>query len=69
MGNISTVKVGGTTYNIQDSSGTYLPLAGGTLTGDTFFSNSGTTTRQIRGIVGDNDYWRIAGGATASNAG
>ena len=47
----------------------YLPLAGGTMTGDLLFSDSGTNTRQIRGIAGVNDYWRIAGGATASNAG
>lgn len=40
-----------------------------TFSTDIFFSNSGTGTRQIRGQVGDNDYWRIAGGATASNAG
>lgn len=43
--------------------------AGDTMSGDLLFSNSGTTTRQVRGIVGDNDYWRIAGGATAANAG
>ncbi len=47
----------------------YLPLAGGTMTGDLLFSDSGTNTRQIRGVAGANDYWRIAGGATASNAG
>ena len=58
-----------------DSAGTatsapnYLPLAGGTLTGDLLFSDSSTNTRQIRGVVGGNDYWRIAGGATAGNAG
>ena len=48
---------------------TKLPLAGGTMTGDLLFANSDTTTRQIRGIVGSNDYWRVAGGATAGNAG
>ena len=47
----------------------YLPLSGGTLTGDLLFSNSGTTFRQIRGTCGDNDFWRIGGGATGSNAG
>lgn len=40
-----------------------------TFGGDLLFTNSATTTRQIRGVVGDNDYWRIAGGATAANAG
>lgn len=48
---------------------TKLPLTGGTLTGDLLFSNSGTAIRQIQGIAGDNDYWRIAGGATGSNGG
>ena len=47
----------------------FLKLSGDTMTGDLLFSNSGTNIRQIRGIVGDNDYWRIAGGATASNGG
>lgn len=47
----------------------YLPLSGGTLTGDLLFSDSGTTTRKIQGTVGSSDYWRIAGGATASNSG
>ena len=47
----------------------YLPLSGGTLTGDLLFSNSGTTFRQIKGTCGDNDFWRIGGGATGSNAG
>lgn len=47
----------------------YLPLSGGALTGDLFFSNSGTTFRQIRGTCGDNDLWRIGGGATGNNAG
>ena len=47
----------------------YLPLSGGTLTGDLLFSNSGTTFRQIKGTCGDNDFWRIGGGATENNAG
>ena len=47
----------------------YLPLSGGTLTGDLLFSNSGTAFRQIRGTCGDNDFWRIGGGATGNNAG
>ena len=33
------------------------------------FPNSGTSLRGIQGTVGDNDYWRIMGGATSSNAG
>lgn len=48
----------------------YIPLSGSSsITGNLEFSNSGTTTRGIIGAVGDNDFWRIVGGATASNAG
>lgn len=54
---------------VTKSSSDYLPIGGGTMTGDILFSNSGTTFRQIRGTVGDNDYWRVGGGATASNGG
>ena len=47
----------------------YIPLSGSSsITGNLEFSNSGTTTRGIIGAAGDNDYWRIVGGATASNA-
>lgn len=46
-----------------------LPLTGGSMTGDILFSNSGTTTRQLRFTVGDNDYGRVAAGATAANSG
>ena len=58
-----------TKFALKDHSHNYLPLSGGTLTGDLLFSNSGTTFRQIRGTCGDNDFWRIGGGATGSNAG
>lgn len=37
--------------------------------GDIIFTDSGTNTRQIRMTVGTNDFFRIAGGATAANAG
>ena len=48
----------------------YLPLTGGTLTGDLLFSTNGDTgTRQIRLVGGSNDYGRLAVGATAQNAG
>ena len=73
------ISSGGTGANNAADARTYLgitpanigavALAGDTMTGDLLFSNSGTTIRQIRGIVGDNDYWRIAGGATAANGG
>jgi len=55
--------------NAVDSAHKWVRIGGDTMTGDLLFSNSATTTRQIRGIVGDNDYWRVAGGATAANAG
>lgn len=38
-------------------------------TTDITFPNSGISLRGIQGTVGDNDFWRIKGGATASNAG
>ena len=48
----------------------YLPLTGGTLTGNLSFSNSGTGFRGINyGTMGDNDQWRIGGAATGSNGG
>lgn len=49
--------------------GNYLPLGGGTMSGDIAFSNCGTGTRQILFTCADNDYGRIAVGGTASNAG
>ena len=52
----------------QDISGK-VSRTGDTMSGDLLFSDSGTTTRQVQGKVGTNDYWRVAGGATASNAG
>lgn len=49
--------------------GNYLPLTGGTLTGDLNFANVPTGIRGITGTIGDNDYWRVAGGATSTNSG
>jgi len=49
--------------------GRYVKKSGDTMTGDLLFSNSGTGIRQIRFTMGDNDFGRIAVGATASNAG
>ncbi|MCM1333201.1 MAG: shufflon system plasmid conjugative transfer pilus tip adhesin PilV [Bacteroides sp.] len=43
--------------------------AGDTMTGNLLFSNSGTALRGIQGTMGDNDQWRVMGGATGSNAG
>ena len=54
---------------VQNTIDSYVKKSGDTMTGDLLFANSNTTFRQIRGIVGGNDYWRIGGGATATNAG
>ena len=48
----------------------YLPLSGGTMTGDLKFSSNGDTgERGIMGYMGANDVWRIFGGATARDTG
>jgi hypothetical protein len=63
---------GGTFYDVLDTasySSYALPLAGGTLSGNLLFANSGTTKRGIQGTVGVNDMWFVGGGATAENAG
>ena len=58
------------TFTPASHSHDYLPLSGGTLTGNISFSNSGTGFRGINyGTMGDNDQWRIGGAATGSNAG
>lgn len=77
-------KAGTLTYRVHDASNfrsaisaaasdhthSYLPLSGGTLSGDLLFSTNGDTgTRQIRLVGGSNDYGRLAVGATANNAG
>lgn len=49
--------------------GYYVKRAGDTMTGDLFFSDVGTSVRQIRFTAGSNDYGRLAVGATASNDG
>ena len=47
-----------------------IPLTGATnITGNLEFSNSGTNLRGIVGIMGDSDFWRIAGGATVPDSG
>ena len=58
----------------QDGNGnvitsTYLPLAGGALTGNLMFSNSGTSAKGIYGTTGGTDGWRLVGGATANDSG
>jgi hypothetical protein len=61
------INITGSAATATDS--TKLPLAGGTLTGNLLFANSGTTKRGIQGVCGDNDFWFIGGGATGSNSG
>lgn len=59
-----------TESEINTKLGAYLPLTGGTMTGNLSFSNSGTGFRGINyGTMGDNDCWRIGGAATGSNSG
>lgn len=49
--------------------GNYLPLSGGTLTGNLSFANTSTGIRGVTGTIGDNDFWRVAGGATSTDSG
>ena len=49
--------------------GNYLPLSGGTLTGDLNFANVSPGIRGIIGTIGGNDFWRVAGGATSTDSG
>lgn len=63
----------GKTFSESDHTHSYLPLSGGTMTGGITFSEgasatSGTYTH-LTGTMAANDGWRIASGATASNAG
>lgn len=58
------------TGNLPSVLGNYLPLSGGTMTGDISFTNSTTGIgKGIYGTNGDNDHWRIVGGSTGSNQG
>lgn len=50
-------------------SGTLKYVSDISMNGSIYVLNSGTATRQLRFQVGDNDYGRIAAGATAANAG
>ena len=77
-GQIKVTPAGGTAYNVDVkglgsnayTSTAYLPLAGGTMTGDIIFNKTGATDlTQVQMKCGVNDYGRIAAGATASNSG
>ena len=71
-GSVAWNNVSGKPSTFTPSSHThdYLPLSGGTMSGNISFSNSGTGFRGINyGTMGDNDQWRIGGAATGSNAG
>lgn len=61
--------INGSSQQIQLPITSYLPLAGGTLTGDLLFSDPDTATKGIYGSVGSfNDGWRLVGGASAENS-
>lgn len=52
--------------------GTYVNVSGDTMTDTLYFSNTGATSgvfKGIRGVMADNDYWRVGGSQTAANAG
>jgi predicted secreted protein len=87
MSDVSNLKIDGTSYSLKDATAqskiatlessldNYLPLSGGTLTGNIQFSNStqtvlyGTTPRGIYATIADNDGWRIVGyGSSNSGA-
>lgn len=59
----------GNYYTKTEADGRYVNATGDTMTGSLQFSNSGTSTREVRFVCGDNDYGRIAAGATAVKAG
>lgn len=54
---------------INSALSSYLPLTGGTMTGNIEFANVESGYRSIGGKVGNNDYWRVGGGATSANNG
>lgn len=75
---VSNLTIGSNTYTLKDATAralfaNYLPLSGGTMTGNISFSNyTGTTLtsyipRGLYGIIADNDYWRIVGYGSSNN--
>ena len=69
VGASTSQKVLTTSNYTSTTDGRYVKKAGDTMSGNLLFSNSGAAFRGIQGQVGDNDYWRVMGGATGSNAG
>lgn len=69
VGASTSQKVLTTSNYTSTTDGRYVKKAGDTMSGNLLFSNSGTAFRGIQGQVGDNDYWRVMGSATGSNAG
>ena len=66
----NSITQNGTAVSLSTHTHSYVPLAGGTMTGDLLFSSPGeTAVRQIRLTCATNDYGRIAVGGTAANAG
>ena len=62
-----------TTYDklvkVESTANSKLSKTGDTMSGNISFSNQGTTFVGLKGSVGDDDGWRIAGGSTAGNVG
>ena len=75
---VSTLTIGDNTYTLKDATAralfaNYLPLSGGTMTGNILFSNytgatlTSYTPRGLYGTIADNDYWRVVGYGSSNN--
>lgn len=62
-----------TTYDklvtVENTANSKLSKAGDTMSGNISFSNQGTSFVGLKGSVGDDDGWRIAGGSKVGNVG
>ena len=54
---------------VESTANSKLSKTGDTMSGNISFSNQGTTFVGLKGSVGDDDGWRIAGGSTVGNVG
>lgn len=65
----AAVKKAFTIFEPKAHTHNYLPLSGGTMSGNIEFTNTESGYFSIGGTIGNNDYWRVGGGATGANAG